>query len=250
MNYEKAYQVAIKDIGRYYFIAYSILKDPSVYTTIEWSPDEKTAILIRKSGTLQLLTDGECVTPASAMWLQKSIRKHNWKSIVALKMHLEFLTEHLEGLKFRKGSYIARCEVSQWTVEKPLIQPSILKCEDLSLVEDLYKEVFPGYAPLKYMRDKIQSGRGRGVVICEDNRVVAVAQSDFEAEGDALIVGVATDLSVRGKGYGKACMQELSNALISEGKRLSLIYENPIAGQLYEKLGFKIYDRLYHLERN
>ena len=249
----KVYQMAIQDIGRYYFVAYSILKDPSVYEQIAFSPDETTAVLMRKTGTLQIVTVGECVSPSSGVWLQGCIGLMAWTSVVALKMHLEFLTNSLEGSQFRQGSFIAKCAPSQW--QSPSLKQSsrVLEVDDLECVEVLYKDVFKGYAPVHYMKEKLESGRGRGrgrgVIIKDKNSCVGVAQSDFETPEMALIVGVASAVSHRGQGYGKACMVELGDALVKEGKSLCLIYENPIAGHLYAQLGFEVYDRVYHLER-
>lgn len=41
------------------------------------------------------------------------------------------------------------------------------------------------------------------------------------------------------KGYASQCMQALCQELISEGKELCLFYDNPEAGNIYKRIGFK-----------
>ena len=44
----------------------------------------------------------------------------------------------------------------------------------------------------------------------------------------------------RRRGLASACMSRLCGDLLSSGKVCCLTYDNPIAGAVYERLGFRI----------
>jgi predicted GNAT family acetyltransferase len=78
--------------------------------------------------------------------------------------------------------------------------------------------------------------------------MVSVAQTDFENSDFALIVGVATDPKHQGKGYGRSLMESLCKALADEGKTLYLQYDSPVAGSLYESMGFETVEQIMHIK--
>lgn len=56
----------------------------------------------------------------------------------------------------------------------------------------------------------------------------------------AMIVGVATAREYRGKGYASAVVQTLCRNCFDRGKKyLCLFYDNPAAGRIYHRIGFK-----------
>jgi predicted GNAT family acetyltransferase len=99
------------------------------------------------------------------------------------------------------------------------------------------------------MEERIKSGRGRGLCIRRNGKIVAVAQSEFEMDTSALIVGVATDPASQGKGLGSTCVEALCSQLLKEGKDLYLQYDNMDAGRIYERLGFRPFDQVKHYEK-
>ncbi len=57
-----------------------------------------------------------------------------------------------------------------------------------------------------------------------------------------MVVGVATLKEYRGGGLMSKCLSKLCVDVMSEGKMLCLFYDNPKAGSIYHKLGFKTID--------
>lgn len=55
----------------------------------------------------------------------------------------------------------------------------------------------------------------------------------------AMVVAVATLENYKKKGNATKCMLKLCNELLLEGKDLCLFYDNPEAGAIYKKIGFK-----------
>ncbi|MFA6076171.1 MAG: GNAT family N-acetyltransferase [Negativicutes bacterium] len=81
-------------------------------------------------------------------------------------------------------------------------------------------------------------GESRYYIVREAGQVVANAATVAENPHSAMIVAVACAKNHRGRGYATACMRMLCEALLSEGKKLCLFFDNPAAGNIYRKLGF------------
>jgi predicted GNAT family acetyltransferase len=73
-----------------------------------------------------------------------------------------------------------------------------------------------------------------------DGELVSVASVVAENTVNGMIVGVATNKKYRGKGYASVVMNELCNDFLNvKNKSLCLFFDNPKAGSIYHRLGFK-----------
>lgn len=68
--------------------------------------------------------------------------------------------------------------------------------------------------------------------------IAAAALTNAEVAGAAMIGGVYTRRSLRGRGLGQAVCSALCAELLAEGCTPHLYWENPAAGAIYRKLGF------------
>lgn len=92
---------------------------------------------------------------------------------------------------------------------------------------------------LESSRDYIIKGTGRFFYMRINGEIVSVAASTAENSKSAMVVGVATSLKHRGKGYATMVVSELCDDILSEGKEfLCLFYYNPQAGRIYKRIGF------------
>lgn len=90
---------------------------------------------------------------------------------------------------------------------------------------------------------KIKTKTGRIYYIENDNgEIVSIAQTTAENSKSAMVVGVATLEGYRGLGYMSKCLSTLCKDVTAEGKTLCLFYDNPMAGRIYHRLGFKTID--------
>ena len=98
----------------------------------------------------------------------------------------------------------------------------------------------------------IRSGAGRVYYTeTEDGILKNVVQTSAENSMSAMIIGVATHKDYRSQGLMTGCLSKLCRDLIeNEGKSLCLFYDNPEAGKIYHKLGFKSIDKWTMLLRN
>ncbi|WP_173917139.1 GNAT family N-acetyltransferase [Halobacillus sp. Marseille-Q1614] len=89
------------------------------------------------------------------------------------------------------------------------------------------------------MRKGFESGSARTYFIEKDSLFVSSASTTAENTMSAMIVGVCTHPAYQHKGYASACMKQLCEDLLDEGKLLCLFYDNPKAGEIYKRLGFE-----------
>ncbi|MEI6287767.1 MAG: GNAT family N-acetyltransferase [Bacillota bacterium] len=110
-------------------------------------------------------------------------------------------------------------------------------CVIAALLADI-KE-FPNPAGAERIKHSIETGEGRYFVVRKNNAIIANAATTAENPYSAMIIAVACAAEYRGKGYATACMRKLCATLHAEGKVPCLFYDNPAAGSIYHKLGFR-----------
>jgi predicted GNAT family acetyltransferase len=91
----------------------------------------------------------------------------------------------------------------------------------------------------EWIRPSLESGSGRGYVVEVEDQMIAMAQTVAENPHAAMIVGVGTDATYRNQGIASALVSRLCQDLLAEGKKVCLFYDNPDAGKIYKRLGFK-----------
>lgn len=93
---------------------------------------------------------------------------------------------------------------------------------------------------IRRMREELGQGAKQMMGGYTDGRLVTVAGTSAENLQSAMIVGVATDVGERGKGYASAVVSALCKNCFNRGKKfLCLFYDNPAAGRIYNRIGFR-----------
>ncbi|WP_002148457.1 GNAT family N-acetyltransferase [Bacillus cereus] len=91
----------------------------------------------------------------------------------------------------------------------------------------------------KILRQAIQTNTGRTYYIEKDGAIIASASTSAENSLSAMVVGVCTHPNHRGNGYASLILQKMIQDFTNEGRTLCLFYNNPAAGRIYKRLGFK-----------
>ncbi|KMQ03175.1 GNAT family N-acetyltransferase [Bacillus cereus] len=91
----------------------------------------------------------------------------------------------------------------------------------------------------KILRQAIETNTGRTYYIEKDGAIIASASSSAENSLSAMVVGVCTHPNYRGSGYASLILQKMIQDFTKEGRALCLFYNNPAAGRIYKRLGFK-----------
>lgn len=249
LDYNKVFEFIRQDNARNYFLRLGLESDKPIYENIIGELDEKgelKAVLMKRlSGNLQFYAKEEFDEESFAAFISKM----SFNSLISPRSCSDrFLNNGLFS-KFEDGAIIAKLDRRRIGEYELYPEVEALRLEDLDEVVQLYKEVFSAFSSKEVMQKRLQSGRGRGVCIRHQGKVVSVVQSEFEELGSALIVGVGTAVDFQGKGLATKCLKTLCKQLAKEGKDLYLQYDNMDAGRIYERLGFIPIDQVRHYKR-
>lgn len=237
-----------EDILRNYFILLGVTSPKPVYKKIygQWEDGKLIGALFqRNSGNLQFYGQ----EGFDLQGFGEIINSMDYGEFIGPKSYCNGFLEDGIFSSYREGAYLSKLpkDSTMENIDKETIQR--LKVEDLDRVVDLYEKVFPSFASKEVMERRLASKRGRGIYLEEDGKIICLAQSEFEVEDGALIVGVATDPKLQNRGLASKLLKVLCQELLDEGKNLYLQYDNLEAGKIYERLGFEIQDQVYHYER-
>lgn len=152
------------------------------------------------------------------------------------------------------STYMSRCNDIEENAEKISGKPDelgirLLGKEDVAEVIDLlscieeFAKTFKKEEreeQIRRMKEEMESGGKAAVGGFLSGRMVSVASTSAENSESAMIVGVATAREYRGKGYASAVVRALCRDCFDRGKKyLCLFYDNPVAGRIYNRIGFK-----------
>lgn len=151
-----------------------------------------------------------------------------------------YLNQQLK-LKRKRQTYYAKCTrlhtniVDFSNVKKALPHNAEKLVALLNSVPEFSESTLTVERKLRELKD----GTSRSFFIESDGNIVSVASTAAENSISAMVVGVATLEGYRKKGYATKCMLNLCSQLLAEGKELCLFYDNPEAGAIYKRIGFK-----------
>ena len=89
------------------------------------------------------------------------------------------------------------------------------------------------------LESRLNTGAGQIWIIKEEDQIVSGAGTNVETPQSAMIGGVFTLPEIRNQGYASSLMYHLCKLLLDQGKIPCLFFDNPKAGSIYYKLGFK-----------
>ncbi len=93
---------------------------------------------------------------------------------------------------------------------------------------------------IRRMVEEMAQGSKAAVGGFLDGRLIATASTSAENSESAMVVGVATATDCRRKGYASAVVSALCRNCFERGKKyLCLFYDNPVAGRIYNRIGFQ-----------
>ena len=92
---------------------------------------------------------------------------------------------------------------------------------------------------VKQIQKKLDSRAGRTYFIENEEEIISLASTTAENSVSAMIIGVCTKEEYRKRGYVSAILFKLLTNLFMEKKAVCLFYDNPEAGNIYKRNGFK-----------
>lgn len=139
------------------------------------------------------------------------------------------------------------CVCRKLTLEVPLPQLPLVRPAtgaDAPAINALLARIEEFHSPRltdAELRAEIAGGRRRIALVRDpaDHRLLSMASAVAETGDAAMIIAVATDPEFRGRGYASACVARLVKGLNRRGRSACLFYNNPVAGRIYQRLGFR-----------
>lgn len=93
---------------------------------------------------------------------------------------------------------------------------------------------------IRRMEEEMAQGSKAAVGAFLNGRMISTASTSAENSESAMVVGVATAKEFRGKGYASAVVSALCKDCFARGKSyICLFYSNPVAGRIYNRIGFQ-----------
>ena len=255
---ESLYDFVVQDPARHYFICHTLDAHKSFKGAWELKTEAHTqmAVFLRHTGLLQVAMMPALEWDKYESAFLSVLEIIHWQQAMVTEVVCQKIIKRFCDLEVNEGAKIMKCTPAQFRTDDEIkstnqdMEIRSLKVSDLDEVVLLYQDVFTGFASKAYMTEKLNKNRGRAFGGFIHGKLVAVAQSDYESEQDALIVGVATAKNLQRHGYGKRIFRHLCEQLLGEDKTLHLQYDALIAGEMYKKFGFTKTDQIYHIKRS
>ncbi|KXI80169.1 acetyltransferase [Bacillus cereus] len=118
----------------------------------------------------------------------------------------------------------------------------LAKLDDVERIMQLRSSIdeFPtAHESEKILRQALETNTGRTYYIEKDGAIIASASTSAENSLSAMVVGVCTHPNYRGNGFASLILQKMIQDFTKESRTLCLFYNNPTAGRIYKRLGFK-----------
>jgi predicted GNAT family acetyltransferase len=94
----------------------------------------------------------------------------------------------------------------------------------------------------KQIASRIETGEGIHMLIKQDNKIVSHGNTTAETSVSGMVGGILTLPEYRNRGYASKIVSALCQSLSDRGKSACLFFDNPDAGKIYHRLGFKDID--------
>ncbi|AKA49836.1 hypothetical protein VO56_00920 [Mycoplasmopsis gallinacea] len=191
------------------------------------------------------------------------LEKYQIKNIITASSDVEFFTNIIH--KFKRGTKLFQENIASLDVDyfydKISLEDNparIFTKEDIPSIIESRKQIkeFEGFASQNLDKHFLEGAFDKdaywGFVIDKDNKIASHASISAYTDKTVMIGGVFTLSEYRNQKLATKCMVKLCDYIIKQrGKIPVLFYENPIAGEVYQKLGFKVNGILtvIHIER-
>lgn len=95
----------------------------------------------------------------------------------------------------------------------------------------------------KQILTRIESREGMHMFIRQDGKIVSQGNTSAETSVSGMVGGILTLPEYRGQGLASKIVSGLCKSLLDRGKSACLFFDNPEAGRIYHRLGFRDIDK-------
>lgn len=144
--------------------------------------------------------------------------------------------------EYRMKLNIEKFQQAKRNIKQENISVRNISPENVYIYLDIDSTVFGERRNSEYAETIMTSKLRKGYVFYREGIAIGTVSIGLETEGEAFLYGVAIVEQERGKGYGKLLMEKACEIGLEYGNTiwLDVDSENPVAFQLYQKMGFEI----------
>ena len=162
------------------------------------------------------------------------------------KKHLELLgLNTLNAFGFRE-MYFCECQNLINTVmntEVTMAEPKHAKAIAEAIIQiSEFAEMTSLEERIERIIERLSSGKGRAAIILDGDKVIAHANTAVETDHAVMVGAVLTLPAYRNQGLASQVVSTLTKHCLDDGKIPCLFYDNPKAGSIYHRLGYKTFD--------
>lgn len=205
----------------------------------EFEEGEYIAVLLKYKNFCILYSDGNF----NVKWFADKIRSYKGVEGVSGKREVIEALSILMNYKKIRHQYLSEL------IDFKDIPDGFLKAEVETAVPENAKELYELESSIKEFDDfsnsvekteeALKSGRSKTYFIREAGKIISCASTTAETISSVMVIGVCTHPGHRGKGYASFCTAKLSYDMLKAGKMPCLFYDNPAAGKIYRRIGYK-----------
>ncbi|PLT34157.1 GNAT family N-acetyltransferase [Bacillus sp. V5-8f] len=155
----------------------------------------------------------------------------------------KFESELSECFTKKQTTFFAECTMDSFTgcSVNPLHikQANFSDIDRIIALRETIKEFMPNPNAKEILKKSMETRTGRTYIYEVDGQLAAAASTTAENTFSAMVVGVCTAEDYRNQGFASLVVKTLTADILSEGKSLCLFFDNPAAGRIYQRLGYK-----------
>jgi predicted GNAT family acetyltransferase len=184
------------------------------------------------------------------------IKTQKYSFVSGAKRITDIISKQLINHTVREMYFCERNSLDSYELDEEVLRVSsredvadeydlLITIKELTGVQRSKKEP---YVKAKY-ETYFEQESGINYFIRENGKMVSTAATTAETTTSAMVIGVGTHSDYRGKGYATRILKQLINEYNKKNKTLCLFYDNPKAGEIYKRLGFKDIDKWVMIDK-
>lgn len=141
----------------------------------------------------------------------------------------------------KQVTYFAECGTDEFLALDNVVykQASLEDVDQIMELRQTIEEFHVRSDARDVLVQSMESNTSRTYFTEENGVITSCVSTAAENSMSAMVVGVCTRKEYRRKGLATSIMHNLFQDVLNEGKTLCLFYDNPEAGRIYKRLGFK-----------
>jgi uncharacterized protein len=171
------------------------------------------------------------------------MKKYSQPILLSGKSDIVEKFESFDDLQLGKKqvTYFAECRTDEFLSPNDVVykEATIEDVEHIIELRESIDEFHIRSDARELLIQSMESNTSRTYFTTENGIITSCVSTAAENSMSAMIVGVCTRKEYRRKGLATSIMQNLFKDVLNEGKTLCLFYDNPEAGRIYKRLGFK-----------